>query len=73
MSATTEPIAIPRRLCFPSHKAAAAALGISTTTLWRRLTLPKKDPRRIRQTTYGRIPVSEVERHLEAEMEATES
>lgn len=63
----------PTMLCFPSHKAAAKALGIGKTTLWLRLNLPKNDPRRIRQTTYGRIPVSEVQRHLEAEMQKSDS
>ncbi len=48
---------------------AAVYLGVGHTTLWQLRNLPKSNPRRIRATSYNRIPKAELDRHLEAEME----
>lgn len=64
---TTEAPTLPQ-VCYPDDKAAAAALGVSVTTLWRRCSLPERDPRRIRRTSYGKIPVEELQRHVRAEL-----
>ena len=48
---------------------AARYLGIGTTKLWLLTNLPKTDPRRIRQTSYGTYAKVELDRHLKVEME----
>jgi len=48
--------------------AAAAVLGVSKVKLWQLCSLPESDPRRIRKTSYGTIPKTELERHLKAEL-----
>ena len=40
-------------LCARDDAEAAATLGVSRTTLWRRTMLPKNDPRRIRRSEAG--------------------
>ena len=63
MSAAAVPM-----LCAKDDAEAARAIGASRTTLWRLVNLPKSDPRRIRRTSYGKIPFAELNRHLAAEV-----
>ena len=57
------------RLCARSDREAAATLGVSRTTLWRLTNLPERDPRKIRRTSYGKIPLAELQRHVAADVE----
>lgn len=53
----------PTPIAYPIGQA-AKALGISRTQFWRLRNLPDSDPQKIRCTPYGRVPVSELQRHL---------
>jgi len=73
MSATESQTELkPAALCAKNDIAAAAMLGIGTTKLWELCNLPKNDPRRIKRTSYGKIPISELERHIREEMNSAE-
>lgn len=58
-------------LALPTAKA-AQAIGISRWKLWKLRNLDESDPRKIKSTDYGTVPVSELERHLKAEMQSHE-
>lgn len=61
------PVSLPA-LCAASDRDAARILGIGTTKFWELCSLPDSDPRRIRKTSYGRVPYAELQRHLTAEL-----
>lgn len=54
-------------LALPKGKA-AQALGIGHSKLWLLCNLDDGDPRKIKTTSYGTIPVTELDRHLKAEI-----
>lgn len=55
-------------LCAKNDAEACRWLGIGRTKLWALTNLPKSDPRRICRTSYGKIALSELRRHLEADL-----
>lgn len=55
-------------LCAKDDCEAARWLGVSRSTLWKFLNLPKSDPRRIARTSAGKIAYAEIRRHLEADL-----
>jgi hypothetical protein len=63
------PVILPP-LCAADDTDAARIIGIKTTKLWELCNLPKTDPRRIKKTSYGKIPYAELQRHLAEEMKA---
>lgn len=65
----TPHFALTKPLAVPAH-VAAWMLGISRTTLWTRVNLPKSDPRRIKRTSYNTYPVVELQRHIQEELKA---
>lgn len=50
-------------------KEAAKLLGVSYAQVWKLCNRAENDSTRIRATSYGSIPVAELIRHLEAEVE----
>lgn len=66
----TETRVLPHPLCAKDQVEASGVLGVSPSTLWKLCNLPKRDPRRINRTSYGKIPFSELARHVAAEVAA---
>lgn len=55
-------------LCARDDRDAARIIGVGITKLWELCNREESDPTRIRKTSYGKIPYSELQRHLAAEL-----
>lgn len=58
------------QLCARDDAEAAEWLGVHRTTISRLTNLAASNPRRIRRTSYGKIPLFELRRHLESELKS---
>jgi hypothetical protein len=47
---------------------AANYLRVSRTKVWELMNLPKSNPKRLKKTSYGTIPIAECDRHLAEEV-----